>query len=306
MTPDDTEQFDAAIVGGGPAGLSAALWLGRYLRSVVVYDAGGARNEPAWAVHGYPGVQDPLPSELRRRLYQQAQGEGAEIRTGEVTRIEGGRDRFTLHPVEGSAVRARRVVLAYGLRDYLPEIEGVEPLYGTSVFHCADCDGPSVKGQRIGVLGWNRHGANQALYLRHFSEDVTLLTGGEPTDLGRDARDALARSGITIRDTRIERVSGHGGNLTQAEFDDGDTLRLDALFFHLGSEPRCELAEQLGCELDDDGYIVVDRGQETSCAGVHAAGDITGHPHLASIAAAEGVRAALTIHRSLLPDERHV
>ena len=90
MAPDDTEQFDAAIVGGGPAGLSAALWLGRYLRSVVVYDAGGARNEPAWAVHGYPGVQDPLPSELRRRLYQQAQGEGAEIRTGEVTRIEGG------------------------------------------------------------------------------------------------------------------------------------------------------------------------------------------------------------------------
>jgi thioredoxin reductase len=107
-------------------------------------------------------------------------------------------------------------------------------------------------------------------------------------------------------DHRISRVVGHGGNLTQVEFHDGEALRLDALFFHLGSEPRCDLAESLSCRLDDDGYIVVDRGQETSCAGVHAAGDITGHPHLASIAAAEGVRAALAIHRSLLPDERQL
>jgi thioredoxin reductase len=99
---------------------------------------------------------------------------------------------------------------------------------------------------------------------------------------------------------------GHGGNLTQVEFDDGAVTRLDALFFHLGSEPRCELAEQFGCALDEDGYIVVDRGQETSCPGVHAVGDITGPPHLAAIAAAEGLRAALAIHRSLLPDSRQL
>ena len=300
------EVFDAVIVGGGPAGLAAALWLGRYRRSVAVYDVGEPRNEPAWGVHGYPGIQDPSPLELRRRLQAQARGAGAALRSGEIGRVSGEKGDFRLVTGGGDVVRARRVVLAYGLRDYIPEIEGIDELYGTSVFHCPDCDGPSVADTRIGVIGWNRHGANQALYLRHFSDDVTLLTHGTPLDLTPEARAALDEHGIAIREESITRVSGHGGNFTQAELDGAEPLRLDALFFHLGSEPRCDLAEQLGCSTDDDGYVTVDRGQETSCPGVHAAGDITGHPHLASIAAAEGVRAALAIHRSLLPESRVV
>jgi thioredoxin reductase len=297
---------DAVIVGGGPAGLSAAFWLGRYRRRVLVMDVGAPRNEPAWAVHGYPGVPDPSPSELRRRLFQQALGAGAELRQGEVVDVSGSKGEFLLRLDSGEPLHARRVVLAYGLRDYLPDIEGVAELYGTSVFHCADCDGPAVADSCIGVLGADRYGANLALYLRHWSDRVTLLTNGCPVELDARAHTALRESGIGIREEVIARVTGHGGNLTQAEFDGGDALRLDAMFFHLGSEPRCELALQLDCELDDDGYVVVDRGQETSRAGVHAAGDLTGPPHLASIAAAEGVRAALAIHRSLLPDSRHL
>jgi thioredoxin reductase len=301
-----TEKFDAVIVGGGPAGLSAALWLGRYRRNVLVLDWGETRNEPAWAVHGYPGLQDPLPSELSRRLTEQALGAAAQIRTGEAVSVAGAKDEFVVSVRDGDEVAARRVVLAYGLRDYLPDIQGLDELYGTSVFHCADCDGPAVADQRIGVIGWNRHGATQALYLRHFSPEVTLLPHGRQLDLSDEARRTLDAEGIVIHEGEIRRVAGHGGNLTQVELDDGAAVRLDALFFHLGSEPRCELAEQLKCELDDDGYVVVDRGQETSVAGVHAAGDITGPPHLASIAAAEGVRSALAIHRSLLPDAYHV
>jgi thioredoxin reductase len=299
-------EYDAIVIGGGPAGLSAALWLGRYDRSVLVFDAGEPRNEPAWAVHGYPGLPDPSPLELRRRLVQQALGEGAEIRNAEVIAVGGEKGDFTVTPAHGESERARRIVLAYGLRDYLPGIAGIDELYGTSVFHCPDCDGPAVAGTRIGVIGWDRHGYNLALYLRHFSESVTLLTHGHATAAPEDARAALARSGIDIEERRVVRLVGHGGNLTQAELEAGDVVRLDALFFHLGSEPRCDLAEQLRCELDDDGYILVDRGQETSQPGVHAAGDVTGQPHLASIAAAEGVRAALAIHRSLLPDWRQV
>jgi thioredoxin reductase len=303
MTPD---VHDTIIVGGGPAGLAAALWLGRYRRSVLVLDSGEPRNEPAWAVHGYPGVPDPTPDELRRRLVQQALGAGAAVEAGEVVAIDGTRDDFTVRLRSGAALRARRVVLAYGLRDYLPAIEGLDALYGTSVFHCADCDGPAVADTRIGVIGWDRYAANLALYLRHWSDDITLLGNGRELELDANARRTLSSSDIAIREEQLVRVVGHGGNLTQAEFDDGATLRLDALFFHLGSEPRCELAPALGCELDEDGYVVVDRGQETSCAGVHAAGDLTGQPHLASIAAAEGVRAALAIHRSLLPDDRQL
>lgn len=303
---DDRRRFDAVIVGGGVAGLSAALWLGRYGRSVAVFDVGQGRNQPAWAVHGYPGLSDPAPQELRRRLEQQARGAGAEARPGEVAELSGEREAFELRTAEGDRVHARRVLLAYGLRDYLPALEGIRDLYGTSVFHCADCDGPAVAGGRIGVLGWDRHGANQALYLRHFSEHVALLANGAAIELDQPARAALRASDIDVDERTVRALVGHGGNLTQIEFDEGEPMRLDALFFHLGSEPRCNLAQQIGCELDDDGYIVADQGQETSVRGVHAAGDITGHPHLAVIAAAEGVRAALAMHRSLLPDSRHV
>jgi thioredoxin reductase len=301
-----SETYDVVIAGGGPAGLSAALWLGRYHRRVRVFDVGDPRNEPAWAVHGYPGLQDPSPIELRRRLLHQARGEAVLHTAGELVHVTGRKNAFVLRAADGETVQARRIVLAYGLRDYMPDIEGVRALFGTSVFHCADCDGPSVAGLRLGVLGWNRYGANLALYLRHWTEYVVLLTCAMDTDLNDTAREALHDNGIAVVEAPITRVRGNGGNLTQVEFDGLEPLRLDALFFHIGSEPRCNLAEQLGCKLDDDGYIVVDRGQETSAAGVHAAGDITGPPHLASIAAAEGVRAALAIHRSLLPSSRMV
>jgi thioredoxin reductase len=287
------EAFDAIVVGGGPAGLSAGFWLGRYQRRVVIFDNGEPRNEPAWAVHGFPGLPDPLPSELKRRLLNQAQGAGAEVRDAEIVRMGGQKDTYTAETGAGEVVRARRVVLAYGLRE----------LYGTSVFHCPDCDGPANAGARIGVIGWDRDGAVLALYLRHWSSEVSLLTHGRPLDLTGEARGTLHAAGIDVVTGAISRVTGHGGNLTQAEFAGGETARLDAIFFHLGSEPRCDLAQQLHCELDDDGFVRVDRGQETSSPGVHAAGDITGHPHLAAIAAAEGIRAALAIHRSLLPQE---
>jgi thioredoxin reductase len=300
------ERYDVVIAGGGPAGLSAALWLGRYQRRVRVFDAGDPRNEPAWAVHGYPGIQDPSPIELCRRFLQQARGEAVLHTPGELVQIHGQKNEFVLRSADGEAVQARRVLLAYGLRDYIPDIDGLRALYGTTVFHCADCDGPSVAGLRIGVLGWNRYGANLALYLRHWSEHITLLTGGLDTEFTDAAAQALHEHGIALRHEPIARVQGNGGNLTQVEFTTAPPLRLDALFFHLGSEPRCNLAEQLGCKLDDDGYIVVDRGQETSVSGIYAAGDITGPPHLASIAAAEGVRAALAMHRSLLPASRQV
>jgi thioredoxin reductase len=295
---------DVVVVGAGPAGLSAAIWLGRFGRRVTVLDAGAPRNEPAWAVHGYPGVPDPTPTELRRRLYQQAQGAGAVLRQVEAVAARGGKDDFEVRTKDGDVITCRRVVLAYGLRDYVPEIDGIDALYGTSVFHCADCDGPAVAGTRIGVLGCDRYVANLALYLRQWSDRITLLLDGHDMQLDEHGVRTLAEAGIDVVPERVGRIAGHGGNLTQVEFEARDALRLDALFFHLGSEPRCDLAHSLECEADDDGYILVDRGQETSCPGVHAAGDITGPPHLASIAAAEGVRAALAIHRSLLPDWR--
>lgn len=301
-----TSKLDVLVVGGGPAGLAAALWLARYRWSVLMLDAGAARNQPAWAVHGYPGITDPSPSELRRILRDQAIAAGAECAQDEVLAITGEKNRFVVETGSGQSVGARRVILAYGLRDYIPAIPGVAELYGGAVFHCPDCDGPSVAGLRVGVLGWDRTGAAQALYLLTWTPHITLLAHGCPIDLTPKAARALDDSGIALRPETIERVVASERGLSTVELEGGASLPLDALFFHLGTEPRCVIANQLGCTLDDEGYLDVDRGQETSVPGIYAAGDITGHPHLVVSAAAEGVRAALTIHRSLLPAERHV
>lgn len=298
--------WDAIVVGGGMAGLSAALWLARYRRRVRVYDSAEPRNEEAWAVHGYPGLVDPTPTELRRRLYEQAIGAGAERVTERVTRISGARDAFRVETEAGDIAEARRIVLAYGLVDELPAIPGLEAYYGTSVFHCPDCDGPSVLGCRVGVIGAHRAAANLALYLQTWADEVMLLTNGEEPALTDSARSVLTDAEISLRRERLTMVHGTGARISHIDADPGEPIVLDALFFDVGTRPRSDLAEQLACARDDDGYVDVDRGQETSVRGVHAAGDITGHPHLAVTAAADGVRAALSIHRSLLPDARRV
>ncbi|HEX9106357.1 MAG TPA: FAD-dependent oxidoreductase, partial [Longimicrobiales bacterium] len=124
--------YDVVVVGGGPAGLSAALWLARFRRRVHVVDGGHPRNRATWAVHGYPGLPDLPPDELRRRLRDQAIGAGAEVRGGRILAIGGTRDDFSLDVDDGSALRARRVLLAFGLRDELPPLPGLEEAYGTS------------------------------------------------------------------------------------------------------------------------------------------------------------------------------
>jgi thioredoxin reductase len=298
LTPP--ELYDAAVVGGGPAGLSCALWLGRYRRTVRILDTGEPRNRPAWAVHGFPGLPDPPPLELRERIRNQAIHAGAEHTISEVVRISGEKDAFELVHADGSVVRARRVVLAYGLRDFVPDVPGIRAYYGHSVYHCPDCDGPSVQGMHVGVVGHERHAVTLAVYLLTWAQTVALLANGEKVDLSEDAA-ALNEQNIRIHHGRIELLAGEAGRLREVVTSDG-TLPLESIFFHLGSEPRCPFAVDLGCETDEDGYITVSNGQQTSVPGVYAAGDIAGHPHLAITAAAEGVQAALAIHRSLTPD----
>jgi hypothetical protein len=247
-----------------------------------------------------------MPSELRRRLTEQALGVGARIRNAEVVRVDGEQDAFTVQPRHGA-----------------PSTRGASSSPTACAITCPTSQTSThstVPPSSTAPTATDRPSPTPA-------SASSAGTGTAPTSLSTCATGATASrccptisrsssttvsvtssqsAGVAIRHGTVRRVVGHGGNLTQAEFDDGGTIRLDALFFHLGSEPRCELAQQLGCELDDDGYVVADRGRETSCPGVHAAGDIIGPPHLAAIAAADGIRAALAIHRSLLPDDRRL
>lgn len=299
-------RWDAVVVGGGPAGLSCGLWLARYRRNVCIFDTAEPRNEDAWAVHGFPGILDPTPTELRGRIRHQARSAGAALALDAVQEITGEKNAFEITTNAGDTHQARRIVLAYGLRDYIPDVPGIRSLYGTAVFHCADCDGPEAAGRSVAVIGHDRSAATLALLLRYWSDRVTLLPHDHELELDGEQRETLAAEGVGVRTGRVIRLNATDGVLRSVELEDGDALPAERIFFHLGSEPRCNLAEQLGCKQDEAGYIEVDRGQESSTAGVYAVGDITGPPHLASVAATDGVRAALSLHRSLLPPSRQL
>ena len=298
--------WDAVVVGAGPAGLSAALWLARYRRRVLAIDDARPRNEAAWAVHGFPGLADVAPAELRRRLRDQARTAGAVVQHGRVLGVGGEKDDFVLERAEDGPVRTRRVVLAYGRMDRVPDIPGVAELYGTAVHHCPDCDGPSVVGCSVGVLGHDRSAAALGLYLLTWAERVTLLTNGLELDVEPSARDVLKRNGVEVRTEPVRRVDGTAGRVHRVMLSEGEA-DVDALFFHWGSDPSSELGPRAGCRCDDSGDLHVDaRTLETSVPGVYAAGDIVGRPYLAVSAAAEGVRAALSVHRSLLPPDWNI
>ena len=198
--------------------------------------------------------------------------------------------------------RVRREVLAFGLQDRLPAIDGLETYYGSSVFHCPDCDGPSMKDARVGVIGCDRTAANLALYLSHWASETFVLPNGDDMRLDAAGMETLETGGVQVCTGHIRELRGENRRLSAVVFHNRPELVLEGLFFHLGADPASALPRDLGCELDDDSFIRTDEG-ETSVSGVYAAGDITGLPHLAIAAAADGVRAALKIHRSLLDEK---
>ena len=298
--------YDVIVIGGGPAGLSGALWLARYRRQVRVFDAEDPRNAATWAVHGYPGLQDASPEDLRRTLELQAVDAGAEYEACLVTSVSGEKDRFTVALDDGRTFAARRLLLATGLKDIVPEIPGLEDFYGLSIWHCPDCDGPSIVDRKVGVIGWGKKIAAYCMYMLTWTDRLTVLTHGHPPELEPKAREALARWSIPIREEVIERLEGEKGQVRRVVFHDGGAEEFDAIFFNVASGPGSSFAADLGCEADEEGILDTDRDYETTVPGVYAAGDITHGSRLAIRAASEGVRAAIGIHKSLIPEERRL
>ena len=304
------EMYDVVVIGGGPAGLMAGQWLARYQRRVRVIDAGDGRNAVTWGVHGYFGVSDPKPAELRRIGQEQARGAGAEFAEGCVARIEGEKDDFTVHLETGETLGARRILLATGLKDIVPETPGLWDFYGHSIWHCPDCDGPEVVGKRVAVMGWGQGIAKFCMYLMTWTKNIVLLTDSHPADMNAEALEALYEHGITIRREAVVQLEGEGKKVRRAIFHEGEPEEIEAMFFHIASGPGSTLAADLGCKLDEDGTLEgildVDREFQTSVPGVYAAGDIVPGSRLVIRAASEGARAALGIHKSLIPEERKI
>ncbi len=301
-----SDSYDVVVIGGGPAGLAAAIWLARYRLRTILFDNGDPRNAPTWAVHGYFGIEDPSPQELRQRGREQAMSAGAEISRGTVMTVEGEVGDFHVRIDDGRRVAARRVLFATGLRDIIPEIQSLREFYGTSIWHCADCDGPGVEGLRVGVIGSGRKIAAFCMQMLTWTDRLTILTHGRPAEMTPRADEALARFEIPIRTEPIARLEGREGLVQRVVFDGGEPLPVDALFFHIAYGPACSIPAALGCEADEEGALITNGEFRTTVPGIYAAGDITHGSKLAIQAAADGTRAAVGIYRSLMPRERKV
>ena len=277
--------YDAVIVGGGPAGLSAALVLGRARRRVLVVDDGRPANAVSQGVGGLLGHDRPKPAELRDRGWRQlAEHPDVERHRGAVADAARVGDVFAVELADGPLVSAHAVVLAHGLRYDPPPLPGIEPLWGRSVFHCAFCDGWEVRDRALAFHGSGPGAVRSALLLANWSNDVLLCTDGAP-----DPGDVLlADAGVRVRTEPIARLAGHGGELTRIEFAHGPAERREALFVNTRRDQPNGLADALGCEQTADGTIVIDGDGRTSVPGVYAAGDAA-TPHARSGANALGM-----------------
>lgn len=296
--------FDVAIIGGGPAGLSAATWLGRYLHSVVLVDSGDPRNWETRGVNGFLGLPGVRPAALREEGRDQAQRHGATLIDGCVARVSReATEEFLLRLEDKSEYRARRVLLAFGIRDVWPDVPGLSKVYGDTAHVCPDCDGYEARGKKTVVIGNGRRAVGMALNLTTWTPHIVICTNGQPANLGAEECGKLEKLNIPVVETKVKKLST-GATCNVLELEDGMPLDCEQIFFTIGQYPADDLGKQLGCERDANGQIIVDDAQHTSVRNVYAAGDIIPGPQLAIRAAATGAVAALAIHRSLVPPER--
>jgi thioredoxin reductase (NADPH) len=298
--------YDIAIVGGGPAGLTAGLWSARYLHRAVVIDSGDPRNWETRGINGYLGLSGVTPPKLRGAGREECRLYGAELLDGVVLHIEHvNDDHFELAIEGGTRVQARRVLLAYGLRDVWPDIPGLARVYGANAHVCPDCDGYEARGKKVVVIGSGRRAVGMALNLATWTDQIIICTNGKPAEIDESEYckklDAL---NIPVITTAVERVCYEGSAIHCLKLENGMDLDAEKVFFTLAQYPSDDLGAQLGCERDAGGHIVVDDGMQTSVRHVYAAGDLIPGPQLAIAAASDGAIAALHIHKSLVPQGR--
>ncbi|HEY6726369.1 MAG TPA: NAD(P)/FAD-dependent oxidoreductase [Polyangiaceae bacterium] len=294
--------FDVVIVGGGPAGLSAALALGRARTSVLLCDAGPRRNATAEQVHNFVTRDGTPPDEFRRIAREQlAAYPSVDVRDAAVQSVAGEKGNFRV-VIGADTVEARRILVCTGMLDELPAIEGLPELWGHAVFQCPYCHGWEAKDLAWGYLVRPEQGAHVlpfALRLRSWSRDVTLFTNGE-LELPEEERRRLRSAEIRIETLPVARLMARAHRLEAIELEGGTLVRCEALFVH-PPQRQVSLVQALGLALDDDGYVQVDpMKRETSVPGVFAAGDLTTRMQSAIIAAAAGMHAAAALHVDLV------
>lgn len=306
MAMNDDKQFDIAIVGGGPAGLSAAIWSARYLHSVALVDSGDPRNWETRGIYGYLGLEGIRPPQLRERGRETCRELGVRLIDTIVLRAEQrGDDDFELCLEGGGKVASRRLLLAIGVRDVWPDVPGLDHAYGANAHVCPDCDGYGARDKKVVVIGHGRRAIGMALNLSTWTKDIIICTNGREPEMDEpEYHEKLDALNIPVLTEEIVRVCCEGSHITCLMLEGGMQLDADKVFFTIGQYPADDLAVQLGCERDDEGHVVVDAHGQTSVQNVYAAGDLVPGSQLAITAAAEGATAAMAMHKSLVPEGR--
>ena len=296
--------FDCLIVGAGPAGLTAAIYLARYRRNILLVDEGQSRAELIPESHNYPGFRGISGAQLLKILRAQAAQYGVGVQRKKVlslaSRPQGG---FTGDLADGAKVQASKVLLATGIVDETPELPGLKQMiYEGSLRFCPICDAYEVLDSRIGVLGPVATAARKALFLRTYSREVLLLAIDVPGPRDDELLSLLAKAGIKVV-KRVVDVERSGESLC-AVLESGDRSRVDILYPALGAAVRSQLAVELGARCTEEGTLFVNEKQQTSIVDLYAAGDVVSDLHQLSVATGHAAIAATAIHNALPPNYR--
>jgi len=307
---NSTTNCDVLIVGGGPAGLGAALILGRARRSVVVVDAGRPRNAAARSMHGFSTRDGINPREFLDLARKELAKYGVELLADEVEAVEKSapshpryQTAFTAATISGRRFLARKVLFATGTCDDVPGLPGVAACYGATVHHCPYCDGWEHRDRRLSAFSSEADKAvGLGLLLLGWSKDVTVLTHGSPPS--QEDRKKASANGLRIVESKVARLLHEGEVLRGVAFDDGSSIEADALFFNTGQSQTCDLPQKLGCKVDRLELLKATDKQQSGIPGVFLAGDAEGDVQFVIVAAAEGAKAAVAINKELQEEER--
>ncbi len=291
--------YDAVVVGGGPAGLSAALWLGRYRCATLLVDAGEPRNRWTEAGHGYfPDDGFDPQAILKAGRDALSRYPSVEQRTGRVESIREDAEVIEVC-VDGTDVTARTVIIATGVIDVFPDIANLDQHYGASVFTCPACDGWEARGTDVVVIGWSEDIPRFALSLLRWARSVALVTEAHRLEADDRDRRLLIAEGIRVFEDDALELVGERGDLRGIALRDNGFLACQTAFFSIDTRPATSFAEELGCTITDEGCVQVDECGRTSIPGVYAAGDHTPGPQLVQIAAAEGAAAGIACAKEI-------
>jgi thioredoxin reductase len=302
MPEHHNKVWDVIIVGAGPAGSSAAMLLARSRRSVLIIDEGHQRNLRSHGLHNFITRDGILPPDFLNLAYEELGKYPVSFLKDRVADVSGSNSSFTVVSQKNKTYICRKLLLATGVTDNVPDVHGMKELWGKAVFHCPFCDGFECKESHIGLYAQKHNGYGMAIALRHLSKKVTLFTDGG-FYLKPAQRQQLATRGIDMVTKRLSRLLYTGNRLEGVELLNGVTIPCDYIFTNHGFQVNRTLLDQLGCNCTKKGAAITNRHQQTNIPGVYVAGDASIDMHFVIVASAEGVKAGVSIHNDLLAED---